>query len=370
VVAALAAASVAFLHGGNLVVVNTATHAERVVMQNAGSGPVRWSGDGRLVSSGGKIAGGPTLPTGQLTWAPTGERAAYVTKQGALYVWSRSGGSHLVVPRGWGAQAWQPQGIAWSNDGRLAIGRTVCHRPCGVATHVEVWVWTPHSFRRIARLPDGAGVPMPFTWDGRGRVLWWLWPNSGSIAADGVAIYANSTKIASGLMFSDYVSVCGRHLALAVGHDRNTMHGKSIVFDGRNVSRDPSRSWVSPSCNAQGSLVAAADPDNTQGPWGREHRAIWQLLPQKRRLTSPPRGWTDESPTVLRDGSVLFVRTRDVSHWTPDSWHVTEHGTLELLSRGKLTAVADVTVSSSDPGSLVGGYYGHYSWTWRLAVHG
>ena len=25
------------------------------------------------------------------------------------------------------------QGIAWSNDGRLAIGRTVCHRPCGVA---------------------------------------------------------------------------------------------------------------------------------------------------------------------------------------------------------------------------------------------
>ena len=82
----------------------------------------------------------------------------------------------------------------------------------------------------------------------------------------------------------------------------------------------------------------------------------------------PPRGWTDEFPTVLRDGSVLFVRTRDVSHWTPDSWHVTEHGTLELLSHGKLTAVADVTASSSDPGSLVGGYYGHYSWPLRVAV--
>ena len=66
-VAALAAASVAFLHGGNLVVVDTATHAQRVVMQHAGIGPVRWSGDGRLVSSGGKIAGGPTLPTAELT---------------------------------------------------------------------------------------------------------------------------------------------------------------------------------------------------------------------------------------------------------------------------------------------------------------
>ena len=62
------------------------------------------------------------------------------------------------------------------------------------------------------------------------------------------------------------------------------------------------------------------------------------------------------------------MRTRYASHWTPDSWHVVEHGTLELLSHGKLTPVADVTARSSDPGSLVGGYYGHYSWPLRVAV--
>ncbi len=362
-VAALAAASVAFLHGGNLVVVDTATHAQRVVIHHAGIGPVRWSGDGKLVSSGGRIAGGPTLPAAQLTWAPRGETAAYVTKRGALYVWSPRRGSRLVVPRTWGAQA-----TAWSRDGRLAIGRTVCRAPCGVPTHIEVWVWTPRRLRRLVKLRDGAGVPMPVTWDPHGRVIWWLWPNSSSIAADGVAVYANATKIAVGLMHSDYIAVCGRHLALAVGGDRNTMHGKSIVFDGRDVSRDHSRSWVSPSCNAQGNLVAAADPDNTHGPWGREHRSIWQLLPQKGRLTDPPRGWTDEFPQVLADGAVLFVRTRDVSRWSPGSWHVTEHGILELLSGGRLTPIADITASSSNPGSDIGNYYGHYPWPWRVAV--
>ena len=101
---------------------------------------------------------------------------------------------------------------------------------------------------------------------------------------------------------------------------------------------------------------------------GSRAPSIWQLLPEKRRLTSPPRGWTDESPTVLRDGSVLFVRTRDVSHWTPDTWHIVERGTLELLAGGKTTALADVSVSSTDPGSGIGSYYGHYTWPQRIAV--
>ena len=363
-VAALAAASVAFLHGGNLVVVDTATHAQRVVMQHAGIGPVRWSGDGRLVSSGGKIAGGPTLPTAELTWAPTGERAAYLTEAGALYVWTAGSGSRLVAPAAWGAQA-----TAWSRDGRLAIGRALCpRRRCGVPTRSEIWIWNGRTLERRVSLARGAGAPEPFAWTADGRVLWWLYPNSSSIASDGVAYYADGKKLAAALPHPDYVDVCGRHLAVAAGGDRNTMHGKSIVFDGRDVSRDRSRSWVSPSCIADGTLVATADPDNSQGPWGRERRSVWELLPEKRRLTIPPKGWTDESPTLLRDGSVLFVRTRQVAFKHGEQWYATEHGTLELLRHGTLTAIADVTYTANESSGTIGTYYGHYTWPSRLAV--
>ena len=361
-VAAVAAAAVAFLHGGNLVVVDTATHAQRVVLQHAGIGPVRWSGDGKLVSSGGKVAGGPTLPAAQVTWAPRGETAAYITHKGALYAWSPSGGRRLILPAGWGVQA-----VAWSRDGRLAIGRSVCHVPCGVPTHREVWVWRPGSLTRIVDHADGA--PMPALWDGRGRVIWWLWPDSGSIAADGVAVYADTRRIGAMLMYRDYLAVCGRALTLASGGDRNSMHGKSIVYDGRDVSRDRSRSWVSPSCNASGSLlVAAAGRENTQGPWSHEHRAIWELLPARRQLTHPPAGWTDEAPQVLHDGSVLFVRTRQTSRKVSGQWYETDRGRLELLRRGTLTRVANLTYTVDELSGAFLQYYGHYDWSMRLAV--
>jgi hypothetical protein len=290
-------------------------------------------------------------------WAPTAETAAYVTKRGAVYTWSPRAGRRLVVPASWGAQ-----GIAWGPHGELALGRSVCHIPCGRSRHVGVWIHTTHGLHRVAALPDGGGIPMPIRFDPQGRVLWWLWPNSSSIAADGVFLSANATRIASTLMYPDYVTVCGGHLALAVGGDRNSMHGKSIVFDGRNVSRDPSRSWVSPSCNASGELVAAADPDNTDGPWGNEHRSLWRLLPERKRLTSPPPGWSDESPTVLANGSVVFVRTHLTSRRVDGTWHSTDHGTLELLAHGRVTPLADVTTR---PSSM---YYGHYTWPLRIAV--
>jgi hypothetical protein len=356
-VVALAAAAVAFLSGGNLVVVNVATQRQHVVMHHAGSGPVAWSGDGRLVSSGGRVAGGPSLPTARLTWAPTGERAAYLTKRSAVFAWAPHSRPRLVVPAGWGAQA-----VAWSRDGRLAIGRTVCHVPCGLPTHHEVWVWNGRTLHRVAALNREAGIPMPFAWDPHGRVLWWEWPNSGSIAADGVALYADAKKIASMLMYPDWVATCGSQLALAVGGDRNSMHGKSIVLGGRDVSRDRSRSWISPACRGS-TLVASAAKDNRNGPWGNEHRSLWQLLPARRRLTSPPPHRSDEWPTILPEGSILFVRTRITSYRRNGYWKALTHGTLELLRNGTVTPVADVS-------DLNGGltYYGHYLWPQRVAV--
>jgi hypothetical protein len=327
---------VAYLRGSTLFIDGhvVATHV---------SGAVRWSGDGRLVSVGGQVVGGPKLSSGfELAWTLTGETAAYVTAGGGVAVWTPTRGARVMLPDGWGAT-----GLAWGASGSLAIGRAICHPRCGVPARSEIWVSHDGSLRRVVgpRAVNRA-QPVPLAWSRR-RVLWWAYPNSASISADGVALFAGSTRIAFGLMYDDYVSVCGSHLAVAAGGDRFAMHGKRILFDGRDVSRDPSRSWVSPSCAADGRLVAAASVDTIPSRLGREHRAIWQLLPSRKKLTHPPAGSTDEFPRLLPDGSIVFVRTHGV-------------GTIELLRDGRLTRLG----TAGPPGA----YYGHYDWQDAVAV--
>lgn len=350
------ASRVAFLQHGKVVVLDLATGARRVAMTHAGGGAVRWSGDGQLVSSGGRIAGGPTLPTDDLVWAPRGQQAAYVTRHGGVGLWS-PGHDRRLAPDGWGATS-----LAWSADGRLAIGRAFF----GLHPHGQsIWVWDGRRLRLQLALDSGGPGPVPVAWQG-GRLAWWAYPNSASIAADGVFLNAGRARLGETLMFPDYVARCGKALAFADGGDRYSTHGKRIVLGGRNVSRDPSRSWVSPSCSADGStLVAAAGRNFLERRFGLEHRAIWQLLPARGRLTDPPAGWTDESPQVLPDGSVLFVRTRETSKGN----RVTIRGKLELLGHGTLTTLAELAY---DPEAVSGAAqandYGHYGWPWLLAV--
>src|SRR2546423_5336696 len=328
--AAGAAGKAAFLDRGALRVIDLASGSSRVVARHV-SGAVGLSGDGKLVSVGGRVVGGPTLPTARLVWAPSDETAAYQTRSGAVFTWSPTTGRRVVVAASWGATS-----FAWGHDGTLALGRAVCHVPCGVPLHEEVWIRRNGTLRRVAGPLSGEQRPMVAAVAGGGRALWWSWV-SASTAADGTGLYANRAHLADTLAYPDYVGVCGSHLALSVGHDRYAMHAKRILFDGRDVSRDPSRSWVSPSCNGR-TLVAAASVDTTPPRIGREHRSIWQLLPTRRRLPTPPTGFTDEFPRLLRDGSVLFVRTRSGGR-----------GTVELLRGGKLTALGA-------PGAL-GGHY-------------
>ena len=334
---------VAFLHRGNLVVADLATGSSRVVASRV-SGAVGLSGDGKLVSVGGRVVGGPTLGKGRLVWAPTGETAAYQTPSGAVFTWNPVGGRRLVVAASWGATS-----FAWGRDGALALGRAVCHVPCGIPRHEEVWIRRAGSLRRVAGPLAGERRPMVAAVTRDRRALWWSWA-SASTAADGTRLYANRVHVADSLPYPDYVSVCGSHLAVAAGHDRYAMHGKRILFDGRDVSRDPSRSWVSPSCSSDGrTLVAAASTNTTPLRIGRERRSIWQLLPTRRRLTTPPAGSTDEFPRLLRDGSVLFVRTERNGL-----------GTVELLRGGKLTALGSAGRAAN--------YYGHYDWPDVVAV--
>src|SRR2546421_3564379 len=117
------AGKVAFLDRGALHLVDLATGSSRVVATHV-SGPPGLSGDGKLVSTGGRIVGGPTLTKGRLVWASTGETAAYQTRAGAVLTWSPATGRRLVVRASWGATS-----FAWGRDGAPALARSVCHLP-------------------------------------------------------------------------------------------------------------------------------------------------------------------------------------------------------------------------------------------------
>jgi len=354
---------VAFIHDGRVILVDLATGKRTVALTQAPAGPIRWSGDAKLLSDAGRIAGGPKLHTSQVVWAPSGETAAYATKSGEVALWTPTG-SQAVVPATWGATS-----IAWGPNGTLALGRTICHVPCGMPRHQEVWTWRAGSLRRVVGPLPGVVRPIVTGFSADGRVLWW--PDeqgSASLAADGLLLHANNSRIATTLAFPDYVVRCGRHLAVAAGSDRFTTHGKRILFDGRDVSRDRTRSWVSPSCDPEGIVIAAAGRNWQEAGFGHEHRAIWQLLPARKRLTQPPPGWTDENPHLLADGSTLFVRTRQTAHKVNGEWFTTSRGLIELLTRGKLVHVANVGFTSSEVKGPWLNYYGHYNWPWWIAV--
>jgi hypothetical protein len=341
-------AKIAFRNGSTVTILYP--NGFRQPIRSPGNGAVGFSGDGRLLSIGGTVVGRITLPATRLEWSPIGETAAYVTKEGGVATWSPAG-RRTLLPNGWGATT-----LAWNRDGSLAIGRAVCKGACGRAIHKEVWVRSAAGARTLVAGPLSADqLPMPFAW-WAGKPLWWDWPGSGSVAADGVLLYDGARRVSNGLMYRDYVSVCGNSLAVAAGGDRYAMHGKRILFNGTDVSRDPTRSWVSPSCAQDGTVVAAASRNTTPTRIGREHRAIWQLLPTRRQLTHPPAGMTDEYPQIMPDTSVLFIRTRTVSK--PLALYGV--GTIELLGGGKLTALG--TASRAD------NYYGHYAWPDLIAV--
>ena len=361
--AAATNARIAYVHDGELIVLDVATGASRVVMRNAPEGPVAWSGDGRLVSDGGRIANGPRLPAQQLAWAQEGETAAYLSRPngGAVRLWTPQGGSRTILPASWGARS-----LAWGPGGRLAIGRKVA--PFNTPhPHEEVWVWQAGALRRVVGPITVDTTPIVEGFAPDGAVLWWNdLDDSASIAADGLTLFANRTPLAKTLVFADFVHVCGAYLVYAKGVDRYTTRGKSIVYDGRDVSHDTTLSWVSPSCG-DGEVVASAGRNYAEPRIGSgELRSIWELVPARKRLTHPPTGWTDEDPTVLPDGSVVFVRTRETFSGSETT---TLHASLDVWSGGSVKPLASLTTTVDETTSTwTPNYFGHYGWPSIVAV--
>ena len=85
-------------------------------------------------------------------------------------------------------------------------------------------------------------------------------------------------------------------------------------------------------------------------------------------MTQPPAGWTDEYPHLFTNGSLVFVRTRQLPFNKNGEWWTTTRAKLELLSGGVVTDLEDLRFTGPDSSGDWLNYYGHYDWPSRLAV--
>lgn len=191
---------------------------------------------------------------------------------------------------------------------------------------------------------------------------------SGSIAADGLTLQVVSaggghrTKLAKMLPYRDYLTWCGGRVVFTAGIDRVATDRKRLLVAApprwrpQRLVAAPKRAWGSLACAPNGRwLVAQSQGQSSNPSFFATHWALWRVGPDGSllRLTSPPRGFADESPLFSRAGNVLlFVRMHK------------GNGTLYALRDGRL----------GGPLLFLGnnmGYYGHHDWwltaAWSLA---
>ena len=166
------------------------------------------------------------------------------------------------------------------------------------------------------------------------------------------------------LPYDDFLSWCGRQLALSGGGDRSPSEGNQILLSGppdwryHNLSNDFTRSWIWPACSPKGKWIAAtATPNSAESPPGRGIRALWLLASDgthRARLTGPG-NFAYEVARWSADGRFLLVVKRGLDPSSP--------GALLLFkvdpATGKAThAPGPVARIGSAPGSD-----GHTDWS-------
>jgi WD40-like Beta Propeller Repeat len=215
-----------------------------------------------------------------------------------------------------------------------------------------------------------AGSPGPILFEGtspdRKWILYAIDPQgSASLAADGLVLKAipaaggRSHEVAGGLLYPDYRSWCDfRTLVVIAGGSRMAVDNKRPIlvhlpsWQGRNLRpQDYRRAFGSVECAPDGnSVVVQEAPQSTDGSFADAPWSLWRvgLDGTSTRLTSPPRGYADESPHFSPDQSTLyFVRARRGD------------GRLYALRGGRVVGPL-LTFGHQD------GYYGHTAWPYTV----
>src|SRR6266508_54094 len=338
--------TVAWVTGGELRVLDLPTCRVRTVVPDGASPPVRFSTDGRWIAYGkGSVVpatgGRPvTVPGGARSWAwsPRGERLAVATAAGGVAVYSprerpapaspaggkRAEGTLLLgEPRAILADGAGAGHVVWSPDAaRIAVDGP------GKVMVVEVASAEPRTvFSTTGPVPQVAGWSADSSW-----VLFWATPlgqKPGKVA--GRALDAApagggpwQNVFSQMLPYGDFVSSCGKSLAVSVGGRRGVSEGKQIVITGpsswkfRNVTADYLRSWIWPACSPDGEWLAAtatanrAEPSDPSGV-----RSLWVIstVGPKRAKIEPPELGGLEAPRWSGDGRTLLVVLRTEPDW-------------------------------------------------------
>jgi hypothetical protein len=390
---------IAFAARGQLKLLDLATCRARV-LANATATDLRFSADGRWLAYSHPV-GGPGMadtatrglfvvavrggrvrsPLGAgviaWSWAPGRDLLYGLTSQGAVVSASPTG-RRRVVSADLGAGSAGLAALQITPDGRRAI---VDRSRCARSSVVEVSTIDLATGARTALLRGRQGPVILAGLSPTGR---WLlfWPDelcSASLAADGMPLEAVRTRggtpvraVRHMLLYSDFVTWCGRRLIAASGPSRETQLASRLVQTGPSAWRqrtiDPARtlSWVSPSCAPSGRLLAAAaGPHDAPIGFGHQHRSIWLLRADGhpvRRLSRPPASepdLSDEAPRFSSDGRwILFVRTRVV----PAGRSALSEDTIELVRADGGGAVPIVHFTSGDFS-----YYDHFGWPSEIA---
>jgi len=213
---------------------------------------------------------------------------------------------------------------------------------------------------------ESAGPIWLLGWSGDARWIFFAIDSgsSASIAADGLVLQVVAAaggaphRLGVTLPYSDYLAWCGGSVVYSAGRDRIAIHGKRLLIASppawrpRALVAAPGRSFGSLTCAPAGrSVVVQSQPSSTNAGFFATHWSLWSVALDGRHhvLTSPPKGFSDESPRLSADGrTLLFVRSRG------------GHGQLYALDGGRLEG----------PLLALGyelGYYGHRDWWQTMA---
>jgi hypothetical protein len=209
-----------------------------------------------------------------------------------------------------------------------------------------------------------AGTPGPIVlirWSGDSRWIFFAIDPMGSqsLAADGLIVQVVSVRggrphrLALMLAYRDYFAWCNNRLVFTAGGDRLATTNKRLLiaappfWQTRALVQVPRRAWGSVVCSPDGrSVVVQSQRESEDYNFGHTRWALWRVSfdGSAHPLTSPPRGYTDESPRFSRQGQMLmFVRSRR------------GYGRLYELRNGRVFG----------PVRSLGynlGYYGHHDW--------
>ena len=357
--------TVAWVDGGALFLLDLDSCEERTLLRVGAASPVRFSHDGAWVAFGDgsivPVAGGEVLsPLGRLEtweWSPTDDVLAGVNAAGGVVI-----GGPEETRRSLLDKDADVEGVAFSPDGG-SLGVAMGGDRVAVLDVVDGVTTTVY---RVS--PGTKAPPLVAGWSPDGR---WVLFFSRFAGETGVPL--NTAPAEGGdwvnvfdpvLPHVDFVSWCGRRLALSGGGERSPSEGNQILVSGppdwhyENVSDDFSRSWIWPACTPNGKwIVATATPNRPESPPGRGIRALWLLSTDgdDRSRLSGAGNFAYEAARWSADGRFILVVRRGIE---PDS-----PGALLLLRFDPSTAR---TTRAAGPVARIGvapGEHGHTDWS-------